>query len=179
MARVSSNGDEIARELENLFNKIDFTIRGAEKNLGEALVEIVANDINELGNEGKGPDGAEWTPNEKKYAAYKARRYDVHKPGELGGQMLSEESLKGQPLILPDQIDMVYGTGKQPPPNSRSGVPLREHERKPTDREKADWFTDGGRPFYELNDAMEPKLLDAFGDAIEILAKADGWAVKD
>lgn len=175
MARVKTNADDIGRQLEAFVGAIDFHMQGETADLAEELIEIAWTGVRDRSAQGLGPDGHPWPANAPGYASYKAKRYQVHQVGELSGQMLSAESLKGQPLVQPDLIEMVYGTGDPPAGASRSGVELRDHEKIATDREKAEWFTQGGRPFYELDDQINDQLVDKAGDVIAANLTAEGW----
>lgn len=160
MARVSSNSDAIADLIDALVDSIDFTTVGANGSLAEDLVDVIATGIADRSAQGLDPDGHPWDANEDKYAAYKRKKYDVDRPGELGGQMLSLESLKGRPAISAEKVEMAYGTGEVPPPNARNGAALTDSQRAVTDRDKAGYFTDSGRRFYEFDDAIKTAALD-------------------
>lgn len=159
-------------ELESLIsaavNTFDFELPGSGgQTLGRDLAVRVAHQIQERSNEGKDPEGRDWTPNERRYAAYKQARYAVDRPGELGGQMLSLQSLVGNPVITPDKIVMSYGLNVPPGRGqSRTGTELKPWESRATDRQKAEWFEAGGREFYALNEADEEELLKLAEEAL-------------
>lgn len=172
---VTTNADRLGDLIEELVKAIDFTMPGEHASLGEDLVAGAASGIADRSATGVDPDGAPWADNEPRYAAYKAARYGVHQVGELGGQMLSLESLKGKAEIGPDAIRMTYGTGDTPPSSSRSGTPLRPSERTATDKEKADHFEESGRRFYELDETIAEELRQMTADAVDKLIEAGGW----
>ncbi len=160
----SLDSQEFCNLIEEAINTFDFTLPGeAGGSLGDDLVVRAATGIHEYTSEGEGPNEY-WPANAPQYAEYKRKRYGVSVPGELGGQMLSLLSLIGKPVFGANEIEMVYGLGEPPRRStSRSGVPLRRSELVATDREKAEWFTEGGRPFYEFNETIEISLVDLCG----------------
>ena len=89
--------------------------------------------------------------------------------------MLSQLSLLGQTTIGPDAVEMKYGVDVPPGPDARNGVPLRPSEAKATDSEKAKYFTDSGRRFYEFDDEIAESLTELCGEAFEDHIKAAGF----
>jgi hypothetical protein len=164
--------------IEAVIDSFDFTIPGdSGGTLGRDMAVRVAIGIANRSTKGEGPDGTAWTPNSPGYAAYKRERYGVGLPGELGGQMLSEPALLGKPEVTPDHILMTYGWGLKPQKtDSRNSVPLKPSELKATDREKAQWFTDGGRRFYELDQTIADSVVnDVVAPAMDKHLKAAGY----
>jgi hypothetical protein len=74
--------------------------------------------------------------------------------------------MNGVREVTAEEIKITYGTGRTPPDNAANGVPLRKHEKTATDREKATYFTDGGREFFGF-DAQD-------GEAV-LAEAADAW----
>lgn len=168
--------DTPADIVEALVDTFDFTVPGrGGKTLALDLVTRAAAGIADRSSQGRGPDGVEWRPNEARYARYKQARYGVDRPGELGGQMLSLNALVGKPEVAPDEVRMVYGWGTPPPPNSRTGQPLKEWEKEATDREKGEYFTDTGRKFYELDDDISESLVKLVQESLDDYIKAAGY----
>lgn len=169
MATVSFDADvSVADLVDAAVRTFDFTLpgRGGET-LGRDLAVRAALGIQQRSADGEDPDGNPWKPNEEKYAKYKHDRYQVDRPGELGGQMLSLTSLLGKPEVTAENVLMVYGWNTPPPADARNGVPLTPSERKATDREKGSYFTDGGRRFYELDDATCESMVAVAAAALE------------
>lgn len=162
--------------VEALVDTFDFTLPGrGGKTLALDLVTAAAAGIAQRSAAGKDPEGVDWRPNEPRYAAYKRNRYNVDRPGELGGQMLSLTALEGQPRIARDEIEMVYGDGVEPPPTSRSGTPLHPWEREANDREKGDYFTASGRRFYELDEPISEAMVKLVQQALDDYIEAAGY----
>src|SRR5689334_1970463 len=110
--------DAVLAHVAAAVDSFDFSIPGeAGGTLGRDLAVAVAQGIADRSADGKDPDGNDWRPNSDTpfhglpgYATYKRERYDVDRPGELGGQMLSQLSLLGQTTVTADEVEMVYGT---------------------------------------------------------------------
>jgi hypothetical protein len=165
MDRVTSNADEVAAWIEGVVAGFDFTLPGEQGSLGEDLAGVAAQGMIDRGvPDARAADGGNWAPNEARYAAYKRRRFGAIQPGILTGQMLSLESMLGRPEITPDRVEMTYGTG-EPAAGSRSGAPLRPSDQEVTDREKASYFTDSGRRFYELDDTIAAAVVEKASEA--------------
>ena len=154
------HADPVLHDIEEMVRRFDFTLVGKDQSLGRDLAvraaigsetgELEGGGIQGRSMQGLGPDGNPWPENDPKYADYKAKKYNVYLPGELGGQMLSKLSLLGQVVVSSDSVQMNYGTGQPPTKTTaRSGAALRPGELKATDTDKADWFFDGGREFFE------------------------------
>lgn len=163
-----SGDDTVCALIEAAVSTFDFTLSGeGGQSLGRDLAVRAATGIANRSAEGRDPDGNEWAPNRPDWAEYKLERYSVDRPGELGGQMLSLVSLLGKPVMTADTIEMTYGTGEPPTrKTSRSGVELQPSELIPTDFEKAEWFTAGGRRFYELDEEIELSLVALCGERL-------------
>lgn len=131
----------------------------------------------------------QWDPNKEPYKSWKERKYNVFDlAGVRTGQMLSQESLRGETTVHPTEVEMVYGTG-DPPKSSATGH-ITDQDKKVTDRQKAEWFTDGrsgtrgrnakgqftagpasgsvpGRPFYELDDDIADEVFKIVDEALD------------
>ena len=165
---ILDNSDEIFAAVKAVVDSYDFTTPGeGGQTLGRNLATTAADGIAQRSAEGLDPERKAWRANELHYALYKAERYSVHRPGELGGQMLSRTSLLGRTTLAPDAVEMRYGTGEPPRAKSaRSGVAMRPGELKATDVEKGGYFTEGGRDFYLLDDPIIDELFETASDAL-------------
>ena len=167
--------DSLADLIEAAVDTFDFTLPGqAGGTLGKDLAKTAALLIGDRTRLGKQADGGSFRPNVPKYAKYKHDRYSVDRPGELGGQMTSQVSVLGKPEVTAASVMMIYGWNVPPTrTTSTTGVSLKPSELKATDREKADWFTEGGRPFYELDDEISEILINLCAEAFGLhLAEA-------
>lgn len=165
MSKVRSNADAIVDDLADLVDTFDFTLPGKGSSLGEDLADAACESIRYRCLAGEMPDGSDFKKNDPKWAAYKAARYNAYQPGIMGGQMFSQESMNGQRIISADSIEIVYGTGDPPRKLAANGVELRKHELIATDREKATYFTDGGRVFFAFNAQDGEAVLAEASDA--------------
>src|SRR5690242_4486710 len=110
MADITSNIDDVSRDIESLIASFDFTSPGKDASLGEDLAGLIAERIIDRSvPDAKAPDGSTWAANEARYAAYKRKKFAADQPGILSGQMLSLESVKGRLTIDPDRLEMTYG----------------------------------------------------------------------
>lgn len=161
-----SNIDDVERWLDEMIDSINFTLPGKDQSIGRDLAGVVAEGIADRSvPDARDPDGASWAPNEEPYKSWKRKKYDADQPGILTGQMLSLESLKGETDVAPDQVTMKYGTGK-PAERARNGAARPKAANPATDREKARYFTDSGRPFYALDAEIAAKCVEEAKDAI-------------
>lgn len=155
----------IADLIEALVETFDFTLPTAGgETLGKDLAAQAADDIAQRSSAGLDVDGNPFKDNERRYADYKRRRYDVDRPGELGGQTLSLLACLGKPEVGPETIRMVHGLNINPKQagrtRARNGTELKPHETEPTDTQKGVWLTEGGRPFYAIDADGERKLAE-------------------
>ena len=163
---MSDNLNEIVGWIEGVVRSVEFTRKGEEQSLGRDLVGIVAQEIADAASAGTAPDGTSWSPNAPAYARYKAKRYSVgeHAPNIRTGQMLSLQSLVGQPLITADRIEMKYGLGV-PPSRTATGVPLSESDRSISDVEKA-FFNNESRPFFFMTESIADACMEMVGKVV-------------
>ena len=126
---------------------LDFTKDG----FGEDVLDLMAEDIQDRCRNQLAPDGTTWPDNEPRYAARKGGL----PVGELTGEMLDINQIKGQRTIEPQTVEMEYGV-------SEFAI------------QKAGWFTDGDtslnrpeRPFYEIDEMMEQRIYDRCQDEID------------
>lgn len=177
MAEVTSNADAISALIQEVIDSFDFTLPGEEESLGLDLVSIAVEEMTEQAvTRGLNPDGTPLKPNQAKYAKRKKARYDSDQPGILGGQMLSNESMTGIPVISASRILMLYGTGENPPENARNGTPLTKGERSATDFQKAGYYAKGQRFFYAFDDAgnAERAIVARAGEAFDMYLRELG-----
>lgn len=164
MADVETNFLEFEAEFKALIDGFDFTIPGKDQSLGRDLASSAAlmisdRSISEQGN----AQGSPWAPNAPKYAKMKQDKHGVYNVGILTGQMLSLESMKGETTVEANEVAMIYGTNTEPAKFATYGT-LKDDE--PTDREKAEWFADGGREFYELSEDDANNLIIEAAEAL-------------
>lgn len=174
------NDDEIGALIEAIVETFDFTLPGrAGASLGEDIAAEAADGIADRSNQGLDDQGNPFAPNSPKWAAYKQRRYQVDRPGELSGQMLSLASCLGVPEITPDRITLRHGLGLDNDATghvrSRTGTDLRPYERDATDTDKGLWFTEGGRSFYRVDDAGAEALVNRVNESLGDHIRAAGF----
>lgn len=162
----SSNADEISAWLDKIIDGIDFTMPGRDKSLGRDLAGVVAQGIIDRSVPvAVDPGGTPWDDNEDPYKGWKARKYDARQPGILTGQMLSLESIIGDTAIASETVEMRYGTDT-PAKSSRNGVDPPKAKEPPTDRQKAEWFTESGREFYALDEKIADKCVKEMSEGV-------------
>jgi hypothetical protein len=149
-----SNVDEVTEALNAIMEGFGFDLTVDDKDLG--CIKIVATDIQERAGQGEGSEG-EWDENAEGYAKYKERVYGVtESPNFRTGDMLSERALSNG-TVAHLTVDMEFGTGTIASSGTR-GRPVKEVDKKLTDREKAGYAHDGQgphgttRPFYVIHD---------------------------
>ncbi len=162
MATVTSNLVEYQPAFAALINDFNLTVPGKDQSLGrdmatEACLAIVERSVADQ----QDATGGTFKATSPKYTASKLRKFSVDLVGVRSGQMLSLESVKGEITVEPEVVTIKYGTGEVATRSSTGGQ-LRSNE--PTDRQKADWFTQGGRPFFGL--------LEADHDRVQGVARA-------
>lgn len=159
------NFSDACDDIDALVDTFDFTLTGKTESIGKDLADAACESMRYRALEEKDPLHRKWKDNEKNYAKYKEVRYDVHEVGILSGQMLSQESMNGQRFVTPNSVQIIYGTGRSHQGPARNGAPMKPHELIPTDREKADWFTKGGRRFFEFDAEDAEAVFDEAKDA--------------
>lgn len=167
MARVTSNGDEVAAWVAAMVAGFNFEADIGDRSLGRDLAGTAAQAmIDRAAADGKDPDGVDYEPNEPKYRARKRKDYQVDQPNVRTGQMLSLASMMGDTRVTSDRVEMTYGIDA-PPTSSLSGH-ITDQDKKVTDRAKGGWATDAGRRFYELGAegeaAVTARADEALGD---------------
>jgi hypothetical protein len=175
MASVKSNADQVAAWIDRTIDGFSFELPGTDQSLGRDIAGIVAEGMIERAVPGtKAPDGGTWPRNEPKYAAWKRKKFGADQVGILTGQMLSLASMMGQVNVTADRVEMTYGTGETPT-RSQSGAALTPGEKAATDRQKAEWFTAGGRAFYGLDANIAAQVITHAGERFdEYIAKKGG-----
>lgn len=169
---VESNILEYEREFIEFVDGFDFTLSVGNKLLGKELAAEASIAIRERTVvEQQEASGAPLKPLNPKYKARKLKKHSVDKIGVLTGQMLSEESMRGKVTIEPTEVSIAYGTGTKPTRFATYGTITG---KEPTDREKAEYFTDSGRPFFELDDAIEEKLREVAQEALDEYVEEKG-----
>lgn len=165
MARVTTNGDEVAAWVAEILVGYNFETNIGDRSLGLDLAGSAAKAmIDRAADDGKDPDGVGYTPNEARYRARKRKDYRVDQPNVRTGQMLSITSMIGDTRVSADRVEMTYGIGA-PPTSSLSGH-ITDADKRATDRDKGGWATDAGRRFYELGEAGESAVLGRADEAL-------------
>jgi hypothetical protein len=174
MASVKSNADQVAGWIDRVIDGFSFALPGEDQSLGRDLAGIAAQGmIDRSVPDARSPDGGTWPANEPTYASWKRKKFDADQPGILSGQMLSLESMMGEVNVSADRVEMTYGTGTTPT-RARSGAALTAGQRQATDRQKAEWFTEGGRRFYGLDENIAAEVVAHAGERFgEYLDKAN------
>lgn len=164
--QTDSNFLEFEAAFRELMDGFSFQIPGKDQSLGRDLAGIAAQGIVDRSvTEQAGPNFQGWRANDPKYTARKQKEFGVDLIGVRTGQMLSLESVMGQTTVGDDEVEMKYGTNT---PASRSSTGMGKLKAdEPTDTQKAGWFTDGGREFYELGDVDAEAIYDAATKALE------------
>ncbi len=164
MEHVEDNLDECFAEIDGFLDSIGFDMPGeSEGTVGEEIARAVAEDIH--ASDAVNPDGSPWPENDPEYKNEKRRTHGSDTTGYRSGQMLSKDSLYGQPEIGHDEMTMVYGTGTVP---SHGYDGLRydaKEDGKVTDREKAEYFAKIGE-FYAMNEKRDAEVGDLVGKAV-------------
>jgi hypothetical protein len=162
MADLESNIDDIEQWIDGIVSAVDFTRPGKDQSLGRDLAGIVAEEIQvRTAGNSQSADGSPLKDNEPRYAAYKARKYNVHQALVRTGQLLSLQSLIGETTITSDEVSMRYGVGEAP--KSGSTGYISDADKKVTDREKAEYVSDE-RPFYGLDERIADEVAKAAGE---------------
>lgn len=161
-----SNEDSLEADLRALIDSWDFTAPGEQQSLGRDVVgEIAAGIHDRTVAEKKDAHGEPLKPNEKRYAARKAREFQSFQPLVRSGQLLSLDSLVGRVDVTPDKITMNYGTNSAPSRVFGPSGNLRQNE--PTDRQKAEWNSEE-RPFYALDERIvDERVLPAVAESLD------------
>lgn len=162
---VSSNILEWSAEFRELMEGFDLTIPGKDQSLGRDLAGLAAQGIIDRSiNEQTDANFQSWRQLERTYKARKLKKFGVDLIGVRSGQMLSLESVMGDTEVSANDVTMRYGTGTAPT-SSSSGGELDDDE--PTDTQKAEWFTEGGREFYEIDSVDAEAIYDEVAKALE------------
>src|SRR4051812_27183806 len=132
----SSNLDEVVRQIDALVHTMDFDHSVGTMSLGRRMAEKTAEMIQARSVSFQKGSDVQWDPNRELYKSDKARKYNVFDlAGVRTGQMLSQESLRGETTVTATEVEMVYGTD-QPPTGSSTGH-VTAQDMKVTDRQKA------------------------------------------
>lgn len=168
------NFDQHVAWFKDLVDGFNFKLPGKDESVGKDLANLAAQRMTDRSEQQQGgPAGDIWLANEPRYAAWKAKKHNVHAVGVLTGQMLSHESMLGTLDVQSEEVTMKYGTG-DPAKRFRGGESY-DVENPPTDRQKAQWFEEGGRKFYGLDENISTELANLAGEALdEYLAERDG-----
>ena len=162
----------LADIIEAMIETFDFTLpTTGGGTLGEDLAAQAADDIAQRSSAGLDVDGKPFRPNSEVWAAYKLKEYEVDRPGELSGQMLSLNSCLGKPEFAPDKVVLRHGLDITPEDmgyvRSRGGKRMKPDEIDETDTDKGIWFTEGGREFYKVDAQGEQNLADRADATLE------------
>lgn len=182
---MTDNLPEIKRLIDDLVDSIDFTRKGAEAALGEALLDIVVDGVSNRSAEAVDPDGTPWPENRGAYGAAKSTRgipvgvgyYGLMTAArdprttaptdELGGEMLSLQQLQGRRTIQPETAVMVYGTDDEV---SRKGQWFTNGSDESDVGERSGADNQPPRPFYAIAqddlDLVSETLDEFVGDIL-------------
>lgn len=171
MAYDSNIGD-VGAWLDEAIEEIGWDMAAAhgEGTLGHEVIDTVIDGIQarSLVKRGADADGSvdKWDDNRPEYRRKKERLYGEHNPNFRTNQMLSRDSLRGDPVIGHEETTWPYGTG-QPSPDDRT-----KHDRTVTDVQKAHYAETGQsehrirRPFFAVTDEDADDALIAVEDAV-------------
>lgn len=162
---VTSNILEWSSEFRELMDMFTFDLPGKDQSIGRDLAGLAAQAIIDRSiSQQSDPKLVKWRENSEEWTEFKRKNHGVTDIGVLTGQMLSLESMMGDTSVGENEVTMIYGTGTQPTKYATYGEITGD---EPTDREKASWFTEGGREFYELNETDAEAIYDEVAKALE------------
>ena len=190
-----SNIDEVGAWIREIVGTFDFLVDVGSGILAEDVRDLIAEMIRKRSINFKQGADVYWVDNERKYKEWKEKTYGVSNVGELTGQMLSLDSLKGNSIVTPDSITMYYGIGQPADRFKNAPIGLATKKRKarkkrkrkasapqPTDTEKGVYFTEGcevdrrgrkqnrpPRPFYELDPQIEEAVFELIDEHLSKL----------
>lgn len=146
----SSNLDDLVRLEESLID--EWSLEEA----ADAIVGAVVDGIRERTIDRKlDASGEPLKANERRYAEAKAKKYGSTQPLVRTGQLLSDESLKGDVEATTKKVTLTYGTGE----SGKDG--------DATDRQKAEWNSEA-RPFYALDDSLvDERVMPIIGESLD------------
>jgi len=172
MAAYDDNLDAVSAWIEETIDEIgwDMDSPQGQGTLADAVIDTVIDGIQARSLVKRGADSLgseeEWPDNHPEYRKRKERLYGEHNPNFRTTQMLSRESLKGQPEVGHDETLWPYGTG-QPSPDGRT-----KHDRAVTDVQKAHYAETGQsehqirRPFFAVTEEDADDALRVVEDAV-------------
>lgn len=161
------NADDVGRWVDEFVATFDFTVPGEDGSLGRDMANKVAEEIaNRSVDQGLDSNGEPFKALNREYREWKRKKYHVEEPGLRTGQMLSVTSLLGNTQVGPELVEMTYGTGTAPVASSTGYI--SDEDKAVTDTQKAEWFTESGRPFYELDETIAEEVKKV---AVEALNK--------
>lgn len=159
MAKVKSNYQQIAFGISQLAQALNMRrrVRGGRR-LGELVVEDIAMSILRRSvNEQVDPQGNPYPDLNPRYLKWKVAHGYSPKKNVMTGRMLSLEEIRGDTVILADQVVMTYGKSDET-------------------RQLAEWAEEGqkrgkkgGRParrFYDLDKQAEDHIDQILDSAI-------------
>lgn len=173
---MTSNAADIVRQLDGVADSLDFDHSVGNMSLGKRMAEATADAIEVRSVVYQKGATAQWEPNKSPYREWKEEKYNVYAlAGVRTGQMLSLESLRGETTVTAREVEMVYGTDTAPT-HSASSSYFSDADGKVTDRQKAGWFTEGGRyqaarPFYELDEDIAAAVFGIVSEAVDRILK--------
>lgn len=145
-----SNIDSVGAWINGVFDEIGWDMpagaegktSGSDATLGGAVIDTVidgiqARALTRHGADALGGDETEWLENAPDYRKKKAKTYGETNPNFRTAQMLSRESLKGNPQVGHDTTTWPYGTGTAAS-NART-----KHDRQITDVQKMHFAEEG------------------------------------
>lgn len=163
---MSASVEQVFDELTRLIQGFNFRLAGADRSMGRDLCRTIAGQIQiRAATESRGA-GSRWKENTEKTKKGKEKYgwpENDGKPNFRTGQMLSLESLLGNPEVSEHEVTMTYGTGSPPVSGYSPSGHISKHDRDVTDVQKAGWAVEHDRPFYEIDDL----IVDAVVEEVE------------
>ena len=168
----TSNADEVTAWLIGGVASFGFHAPLNGKPLGDAIVDNHVQQIQQRSIGEQRGANTPWPALDPDYETRKQAMYGQRPIGVASGQMLSEESLHGEPTITDRVVTHKYGTGRagDPPPERegkrRGRRRIGPRPEPPTDRKKLEWFEEKGRPVFDLDDQIRSRNADLVADAL-------------
>lgn len=172
MPAYESNIDDVAGWIDEAFEEIGWGMPASHGGgtLGAEVIDTVIDGIQARSLVKRGADSLggeeEWLDNHPEYRKKKERTYGEHNPNFRTTQMLSRDSLRGDPVIGHEETTWPYGTGR-PSADGRT-----KHDRTITDVEKARYAEEGQsehrirRPFFAVTEEDADDALIVVEDAV-------------
>lgn len=167
----SQNISDYFGKLGRLIGTFDFTRHGQNESMGKDAAGIAAEGILDRSvADQAGADGVFPENDPEKYTPWKRRKYGVDLIGFRTGQMISLPSLLGKVEVSPDSVLIHYGTGLAPAESMSSNY-ISESDKRVTDTEKAEYFTEKKGRWFALDDKIAGQVREFFADQLGTFIK--------